>query len=42
MAEYINLYDEATSRDTDYGTLIIYPLDDSYWTLIQINESEIE
>ena len=41
MAEYVDNYDEVAMHDTNLGALIAYPLDDLYWTLVQLHESEI-
>ena len=41
MAEYVENYDEVSTRDTYLGTLITYPTDDSYWTFVQLHESEM-
>ena len=41
MAEYVENYDEVATHDTNLGVLITYPLDDSYWTLVRLHESEI-
>ena len=42
VAEYVENYDEVATNDTNLGTLITYPSDDSYWTLVRLHESEIE
>ena len=41
VAEYVENYDEVATHDTNLGTLITYPSDDSYWTLVRLHESEI-
>ena len=41
VAEYVENYDEVATHDTNLGTLITYPSDDSYWTLVRLHESEM-
>ena len=41
MAEYVENYDEVATRDTYLGTLITRSSDDSYWTFVQLHESEM-
>lgn len=41
MAEYVENYDEVATHETNLGMLIAYPSDDSYWTLVRLQESEI-
>ena len=41
VAEYVENYDEVATHYTNFGTLITYPSDDSYWTLVRLQESEI-
>ena len=41
VAEYVENYDEVATRDTYLGTLITRPSDDSYWTFVQLHESEM-
>ena len=41
VAEYVENYDEVATHDTNLGVLITYPSDDLYWTLVQLQESEM-
>ena len=39
--EFVDFYGESYMEKIDAGILITNPSDDSYWTLVQLHESEI-
>ena len=42
MAEFVENYDEVATQETTVGTLITNPSDDSYWTIVRLEECEVE
>ena len=42
MAEFVENYDEVATQETTVGTIITNPSDDWYWTIVRLEECEIE
>ena len=41
VAEFVENYDEVATQETTVGTLITNPSDDSYWTIVRLEECEV-
>ena len=42
MAEFVENYDEVATQETTVGIIITNPSDDWYWTIVRLEECEIE
>ena len=42
MAEFVANYDEVATQEFYPGTLITNPSDDSYWTIVRLEDCEFE